>query len=390
MVEQYILDDEKTKSLIEAALRQTYFAEYDQDFLETEEGREDIENNVFKRYNHSLRHVVPWLSRYMDLGGRRVLEIGCGTGSSTAALARFVGHITAYDIHAPSLEGAARRLDILQLDNVDLRLVETDNLTDHIVADSGSGYDVILLFAVLEHQTVEERHETLAACWQALGAEGMMVVVDTPNILCYFDAHTSRLPFLHMLPSRLYARYAVNSPREGFNSDFADGDGRTAGELELAIARWARGVSFHDFELALGREYREYIISHGFEAEILDWFPISVEEEILRWYVEHKGFDVPPAFTRWILNMIFRKSGHGRSGMPPEQVVPTTAFPARDRLDRLQRELDEKTFLLEELRRSKTWRLGNFMAQPYRLAAGLISLWRRRLKNDDHRPPFGQ
>ena len=111
--EQLIADNSKHIPAIEQALRETYFSGYDQQFLLTDNGRNDIENNVFRRYNHSLRHVVPWLGRVIDLAGKNVLEIGCGTGSSTAALAHFVRRIEGYDIHALAVQGAGKRLEIM-------------------------------------------------------------------------------------------------------------------------------------------------------------------------------------------------------------------------------------------------------------------------------------
>ncbi len=241
---------------IEQALFETYFTGYDQEFLRTEPGIIDKENHVFKRYNNSLRHVVPWLNRQIDLKGKKVLEIGCGTGSSTAALAHYVQHIEGYDIHSLAVQGARKRLEIMGLNNVRLHIIDEEALIENITEHAEGKYDIILLFAVLEHQTVVERHDTLTTCWNLLSEDGIMAVIDTPNILHYFDLHTSKLPFLHMLPSRLYARYAVNSPRSAFEKSFSDEKKISDSQLDLKIARWGRGANYHDFELALGKDYK--------------------------------------------------------------------------------------------------------------------------------------
>ena len=368
--EQQIKANQKYIPAIEQALRDTYFSSYDQDFLLTDEGILDIENNVFKRYNHSLLHVIPWLDRQIDLKGKRVLEIGCGTGSSTAALAHYVQDIQGYDIHAQAVCGAQKRMEIMGLHNVTLHTIDENALVERIKGDSDSKYDIILLFAVLEHQTVAERQDTLKTCWDVLAEDGIMAVIDTPNILHYFDLHTSRLPFLHMLPTRLYARYAHNSPRTAFADSFSDEAEKSDTQLDLDIARWGRGASYHDFELALGKEYKNYIVASGFEPEILDWFGCTIEEEMLRWYVEKQGFDIPFACTRCVLNLIFKKLSAENSAKsttcasPP----PLSIFdPSLEKqIKTMENQIREQEVLIDNIYHSTTWRTGNLLGKPYR------------------------
>jgi hypothetical protein len=212
--EQLIADNSKHIPAIEQALRETYFSGYDQQFLLTDNGRNDIENNVFRRYNHSLRHVVPWLGRVIDLAGKNVLEIGCGTGSSTAAL---------------------------------------------------------------------------------------------------------------------------------------------------------------------GGDYGDFLVAGGFEPEILDWFPCTIEEELLRWYVQHKNFAIPLGFTRCVLNLIFRKPSG--TGAPPIGAAPAAPPPLAHfnpdvdgRVTSLERQLREKEDLIGEIYRSATWRAGSLIAAPWRIVRRLFKM----------------
>ena len=380
--EKQIETSRKYIPFVEEALLSTYFSNYDQKFLETDEGKIDIENNVFRRYDHSLRHVVPWLCRHIDLKGKKVLEIGCGTGSSTAALAHYVQQIEGYDIHSLAVQGATKRMKIMGLDNVHLHTIDENSLIARLTEDAESKYDIILLFAVLEHQTVSERHHTLQTCWDLLAGDGIMVVIDTPNILHYFDIHTSKLPFLHMLPSRLYAKYAANSPRSPFVASFADEQEKSDSQLDLDIARWGRGASYHDFELALGKDYKNFIVAEGFEPEILDWFTCTPEEEILRWYVQFKQFDIPLGFTRCVLNLIFKKSPHpGNPSQDSTRHFPPPPFrhfsPAliegNKRLQDMEKALQEKNSIIEQIYRSKTWRTGNIIAGTYRKISKMLT-----------------
>lgn len=378
MYEQHILNDSGTLRQIEEALLATYFKNYDQDFLQTETGQEDIKANVFRRYNNALAHVVPWVARQIDLRGKTLVEIGSGTGSSTAAFAHFVEKIDGYDIDAQALAGAQARLQVMGLNNVALHLVAAEQLVATLRKNHPNGADIVLLFAVLEHQTIRERHETLQLCWQLLNPDGLLVVTETPNLLQYTDFHTSLLPFLHLLPATLYARYADHSPREGFGGCFAKADSMSLQELDTSIMRWGRGASFHDFELALGKDHGRYLVAHGFEKEILSWVDVHFEEELLRHYFLTKKLDVPLAFSRVVLNVIYKKSEMPNPELAP---VPESIFVADKQLLREQnsiiRTLNERLAVTEkhlnEVLASKRWRIGNLIAAPYRKLKALLA-----------------
>ena len=380
MYEQHIINDSGTLRQIEEALLATYFKNYDQAFLQTETGQEDIKANVFRRYNNSLAHVVPWVARQIDLRGKTLVEIGSGTGSSTAAFAHFVEKIDGYDIDAQALAGAQARLQVMGLNNVALHLVAAEQLVATLRKNHPNGADIVLLFAVLEHQTIRERHETLQLCWQLLNPDGLLVVTETPNLLCYTDLHTSELPFLHLLPSKLYARYADRSLREGFGKGFASLDSMPTEQLDRTIMRWGRGVSFHDFELALGKEHGKHLVAHGFEPEILTWFDVSLEEELLRHYFFEKKLDVPLAFSRSVLNVIYKKSERllpePERAFAPESIFVADKYLLREQnfvINRLNERLTAAEKHLNEVLASKRWRIGNLIAAPYRKLKALLS-----------------
>src|SRR5579862_9151790 len=44
--------------------------------------RQDLDRHLHLRLARDRRFVIPWLNAARDLRGMRVLEIGCGTGSS--------------------------------------------------------------------------------------------------------------------------------------------------------------------------------------------------------------------------------------------------------------------------------------------------------------------
>ncbi len=378
MHQEYIIEDGEKLRQIEAALRDSYFKNYDPAFLKTEAGKEDIKANVFRRYNNSLTHVVPWVARHIDLRGKALVEIGSGTGSSTAAFAHFVAKIDGYDIDAQALAGARARLEVMGLNNAALHLVAAEELMAALRRNHAEeGADIVLLFAVLEHQTIRERHETLKLCWELLKPGGLLVVTETPNLLHYGDLHTSQLPFLHLLPSELYARYADRSPREGFGKGFANFAALSVEELDTAIMRWGRGVSFHDFELAIGKEHGKYLVASGFEPEMLSWFDVTLDEELLRHYFLFAHVDAPLGFSRVVLNLIYKK----HDGPPPELALPPDSIFVADKyllreqnfvISSLNERLAAAEKQLHEALSSKRWRIGNLIAAPYRKLKELL------------------
>ncbi len=380
--ENYFLTDKKIISKIEKGLRETYYTnegvratyhtDFEENFFETELGIQDIEANVFKRYNNSIRYVVPWVARHIDLKDKTLMEIGSGTGSSTAAFAQFVKSVHGYDINVHAVRGARKRLEALGITNTVVDVVAGEQLLSTVQEHHPCGVDVVLLFAVLEHQTVDERIETLQVCWKLLKQDGLLVVVETPNLLTWFDFHTSLLPFQHFLPTDSYARYAEFSQRGGFNHAFQQGVTTTKEQVETAIVRWGRGVSYHDFELAYGKNYERYIIANGFEKEMLNWVDICLEEELLRYYIDRTGLSIPRAFTRVSLSMIMQKSAESKtcddSNVPGYIYLATTEDIAQrdQKIKELELHLAESKRYLSEILHSRRWKLINAASWPYR------------------------
>ena len=72
------------------------------------------------RYNRSAFTIVPWLASCVDLANSTVVEVGCGTGSTTAVLARNCRHVFGYDIDAQVVATAEVRLRAMKIENVSL------------------------------------------------------------------------------------------------------------------------------------------------------------------------------------------------------------------------------------------------------------------------------
>jgi SAM-dependent methyltransferase len=112
-----------------------------------------------------------WIfSIFVEYLGRRVLEIGCGTGNLTRLLLEKAEEVTAIDIHAAHLKLLATRVRVpdghkLSIKNQNIE----EDMTDV------SGFDTVVLVNVLEH--LSQPDEALRRIYQALDPGGRVVVL---------------------------------------------------------------------------------------------------------------------------------------------------------------------------------------------------------------------
>jgi len=188
--------------------------------------------------------VIPWLDRTRPLRSSRILEVGCGRGASTVALAEQGAELIALDRSESAIEIAETRVagHALSVEFLTGDAAELDSVL------GGRAVDWIIFWASLEHMTVPERLEALAAAWRTLPAGGILTLVETPNRLWFLDSHTSHLPYFNWLPDELALQYSQFSPRDAIRRLPAEPANRGLRDL----LRSGRGVSFHEFDLAIG------------------------------------------------------------------------------------------------------------------------------------------
>src|SRR5688572_26005097 len=81
---------------------QSYFVGWPPPGSDPDAVRVMVDNHVWRRYEAARQHLVPWVERTAGLAGRRMVEIGCGTGSSTAGFAQRAARVDGYEIAASS------------------------------------------------------------------------------------------------------------------------------------------------------------------------------------------------------------------------------------------------------------------------------------------------
>ena len=214
---------------------------------------EELNEHLVKRIAKFRNQVIPWINHFYPLQSANVLEIGCGTGSSTVALAEQGANVYAIDISDDSLKIADRRLQLYKQKATLLscNATEIKSRLGHI------SFDCIIFFATLEHLTNEERITSLRKAWEMLEKERLLCVIEAPNRLWHHDFHTSLLPFNMWLPDDLAYQYAKFSKREKFKELYSD---YPPGNM-LGFLRRGRGVSYHEFEVAIENFDHSQVIS---------------------------------------------------------------------------------------------------------------------------------
>ncbi|OFX13140.1 MAG: hypothetical protein A2Z18_02065 [Armatimonadetes bacterium RBG_16_58_9] len=182
------------------------------------EGLRELNGETWLIY-HLLRHETK--GRYATLGDRlsrliedfqpkrertRFLDFGCGTGASTAVVARLGYPVVGVEIMPKMLEVA--RLIARDYGLSDLETFLDVESTKDLPFEDGE-FDGVVTFGVFEHIPPRERTHYVDECWRVLAPGGILYVVSSPSRLWPIDGHTSSMPLVHWLPLWL-ARPIIN------------------------------------------------------------------------------------------------------------------------------------------------------------------------------------
>jgi S-adenosylmethionine-dependent methyltransferase len=239
---------------VENSIRNNYHTGWRSEANYTEEGyKRDLNDHLRGRLEIDRTKVIPWIDAACPLKDQNILEIGCGTGSSTVALTEQGARVFGVDIDEGGLAVASDRCTAYGV-VADFRVLSGDCILETFAVGS---FDSIIFFACLEHMTIAERLSALNQGWALLPSGGLLIVIETPNRLWYRDTHTSLLPFYHWLPNELAFRYARLSPRENFNELY----NAYESPAKEHFLRRGRGVSYHEFDLAIGPAAELLVVS---------------------------------------------------------------------------------------------------------------------------------
>ncbi|OQX96826.1 MAG: hypothetical protein B6I20_13970 [Bacteroidetes bacterium 4572_117] len=259
----------------------------------------DLGDHIINRLEHDRARIIPWLNDSGSLKGKKVLEIGCGTGSSTIALAEQGAIVTGVDLDEGALKVAEDRKNIYGLD-MELHYL---NATEVHKKFKNEKFDFIIFFATIEHMIHEERMTAMKETWDMLNPGGLWVVLETPNRLWYFDGHTSGLPFFQWLPDDLAIKYSKYSPRNEFANVYRKFDD----ENMMHFLRRGRGLSYHEFDLCMGDTKKLDVISSKIQFEKFQWINTPKVEKTFKSFIKAAYPGLHDGFYDKSLDLIIKK-----------------------------------------------------------------------------------
>ena len=273
--------------------RENYSKEqYNADFLMQIKGRLELDR----------REIIPWLNNARSLSGQKILEIGCGSGSSSIALAEQNANLIGIDIDTNALKVARKRAKLYGLDII----FKNINCIDYLKSLKKKKFDHIIFFASLEHMTIIERITSIKSAWSLLNEKGLLTIIEAPNRLWFYDDHTSLMNFFHWLPDELAFSYSKFSKRGNFNNlynNYSNHDQR------LHFLRRGRGISFHEFDLAIGNTEELSIISSLSKYQgIRHKFRVPKKDRIYKKFISDLNPKINQGFMDKYLYLIIEKN----------------------------------------------------------------------------------
>lgn len=290
-------------------------------------GKAKMPPDFLRRYEVATGYTAPYLKASIpNIANMKAVEVGCGAGAKLVALAHLFKEYWGADISALTLAKADKLVEQMGVRNATLAHVEAKNMRALLERER---FDVIILFAVLEHLTIEEKITLLRECWDALPENGYLYFAEAPNRAAPVDLHSSRLAQFNHLPLDLARLYYAKSQTRRFVDKV-----RSEGETDLSFYRHGVHVGFHEFELALGslELLSAHLVAHNFHPHLLNLYPVRWFEEQL-WRnldvfakptVAMRKIDVPKLFARYWIEGILCKQARAQP-LRLEKVRPITA-----------------------------------------------------------------
>lgn len=130
--------------------------------------------------NHRHLSIQRWLEQFGLNPTSKVLEIGCGIGTQTELLLRFLtsGSVTAIDISEKSINLAKQRLS--KYSNVTFKAGDIAQISIE------EKFDIILLPDVLEHIPISNHKELFEKLSGVIEEDGILVIhIPDPDALCW-------------------------------------------------------------------------------------------------------------------------------------------------------------------------------------------------------------
>ena len=290
---------------------------YSSDYLDSDHGKKSLEDLLYNRFKEARERIIPWLDSARKLSNLNIIEVGCGSGTGTSPFAEQVNSVIALDIDPEILKVCKDRCELLNIQNVDYHCMELGEYVQSVNAN----IDAVIFYATLEQMPIDQRVSALKSAWEILPIGGLIIIIDTPNCLFFYDGHTSGLPFHHWITDELAYRYVEVMPSSIFRSEQFDGE-ITKSKMDEFIG-WGRSISYHDLEISfkkLNSSFKILKSLSSYENEIyfyenkltsiyrkIRFKNESVTDRYMNLMIEYQP-EINPSFFHPYLNIIIEKS----------------------------------------------------------------------------------
>lgn len=131
---------------------------------------------------------------FVDLSGKRFIEIGCGTGYVSVAATQTGATVTSTDFEQVALDLTRQRLREHGLPSD----VFVSDLREPPAPHRLAAFDFVFCFQVLEHIPRKDQWKALSNLFKMV-ARGGYLFIDTENSLCPYDRHDTKTWLLRLM-----------------------------------------------------------------------------------------------------------------------------------------------------------------------------------------------
>ena len=278
--------------------------------------QQGVQGDFDSRFHKATTFLLPFLAKNLPRRPRNVLEIGCGKGAKSLALSLLCDHYVGLDIVRDEIDYARDAARKVGVNNITFSVDEAANIGKFLSA-SQEKFDLIVLYAVLEHLTPEEKLDMLRVIWDYLDEDGLLYIGEAPNRMHAVDYHSTKSLYFQQMPFDMWPKYldrVTNTHwRELMGRALAHGDWRKTAK------RHGVHVGHQEFDLALMEieALDRHIVADNYDVNILNLYPLELFE-VLK-LAELRSFSAFPAgvqiqprrfpdfFSRYYLEALFSK-----------------------------------------------------------------------------------
>jgi SAM-dependent methyltransferase len=275
-----------------------------------------LKSDFDSRFYKALSFLLPFLAANLPRRPRHVLEIGCGKGAKSMPLSLLADSYHGLDIVPAEIAHAREAAARLEAANATFFVDEAANL-EAFLGRAPVKYDLVILYAVVEHLTPPEKLAMLRTIWDYLDEDGFLLIGEAPNRMHGVDYHSTKSLYFQQMPFELWEPYLERVP----NAHWRGIIGRAIREGSWPKTAWRHGVhvGHQEFDLALMpvEALAEHIVADSFDVNLLNLYPFEFFEFLrlaeLRSFrafpsgvqIEPRAF--PDLFARYYIEVLLSK-----------------------------------------------------------------------------------